>query len=57
MVRAVIHRLFPATVIAAPVGVPLAAVTAPTVKFSDTKLANGLRVIISENHAGTDGPK
>jgi hypothetical protein len=25
--------------------------TAPTVKFSDTKLANGLRVIISENHA------
>ena len=27
------------------------AFTAPTVKFSDTKLANGLRVIISENHA------
>jgi predicted Zn-dependent peptidase len=31
--------------------VSLAAFTAPTVKFSDTKLTNGLRVIISENHA------
>jgi predicted Zn-dependent peptidase len=28
----------------------LAAVTAPTVKFSDTKLKNGLRVIVSEDH-------
>jgi zinc protease len=50
MVRAVIHRLFPAAVIAALTGASLAAVTAPTVKFSDTKLKNGLRVIISEDH-------
>jgi zinc protease len=29
----------------------LAAVTAPTIKFTDTTLKNGLRVIISEDHA------
>jgi len=50
MVRAAIHRLFPAAVIAALTGASLAAVTAPTVKFTDTKLNNGLRVIISEDH-------
>jgi zinc protease len=50
MVRAVIHRLFSAAVIAALTGASLAAVTAPTVKFSDTKLKNGLRVILSEDH-------
>ncbi|MEP7306543.1 MAG: pitrilysin family protein [Acidobacteriota bacterium] len=43
---------FLVAVIAASFGAAsLAAFTAPTVKFSDTKLANGLRVIISENHA------
>ena len=31
--------------------VSLSAVTAPTVKFSDTRLKNGLRVIVSEDHA------
>ena len=31
-------------------GVSLPAQTAPTIKFTDTKLANGLRVIISEDH-------
>jgi predicted Zn-dependent peptidase len=29
----------------------MAAITAPTIKFSDTTLKNGLRVIISEDHA------
>ena len=46
-----IHRLFPAAVLAALAGASLAAVTAPTVKLSDTKLKNGLRVIISEDHS------
>jgi zinc protease len=47
------RRTIAATVATAIVGsaAALGAFTAPTVKFSDTRLANGLRVIISENHA------
>ena len=37
------------TVVAA--GAPLAAVTPPTVEFTDTRLDNGLRVVISEDHS------
>ena len=39
-----------AVVLAALLGTTLWAVSVPSVKFSDTKLKNGLRVIISEDH-------
>ena len=45
------RRLFIALVIASLCAVTITAVTAPTVKFTDSRLANGLRVIISEDHA------
>jgi zinc protease len=45
------HRL-PMAILAAWCGAAsLAAIAVPAVKFSDTKLGNGLRVIIAENHA------
>jgi len=37
--------------IVAALGTTLPAQTAPSIKFTDTKLANGLRVIIAEDHA------
>jgi predicted Zn-dependent peptidase len=40
-----------AVVIASLAAVTVGAVTAPTVKFSDSRLKNGLRVIIAEDHA------
>jgi predicted Zn-dependent peptidase len=40
-----------AVVIASLGAVTIGAVTAPTVKFSDSRLKNGLRVIIAEDHA------
>jgi predicted Zn-dependent peptidase len=49
--RALTHRFLIAGLGAWCGAASLSAFTAPTVKFSDTKLANGLRVIISENHA------
>ena len=39
-----------AIVIAVLLGATLWAVTAPKVQFTDTKLKNGLRVIIAEDH-------
>src|SRR5204863_4895782 len=51
MPRSAICRLVRAAGLAALTGVSLAAVTAPTVKFSESTLKNGLRVIISEDHA------
>lgn len=48
------NRLFrgglAALVLAAGLGTALTAATAPKVQFTDVKLANGLRVIISEDH-------
>ena len=44
-------RPFIAVVIASLCAVTIGAVTAPTVKFSDSRLKNGLRVIIAEDHA------
>ena len=51
MNRSVTLRLAAGFTTALALGGSLSAFTAPTVKFSDTKLTNGLRVIISENHA------
>jgi predicted Zn-dependent peptidase len=50
MIR-LIGRALVATIVAALVGATLWAVSAPRVQFTDTKLKNGLRVIISEDHA------
>jgi zinc protease len=44
-------RLSAAVVMASVCAASIGAVTVPTVKFSDSKLMNGLRVIISEDHA------
>ena len=49
--RALMTRSPIAVVIASLCAVTIGAVTAPTVKFTDSKLKNGLRVIISEDHA------
>ena len=51
MRRALSHRFLIAGLATWCSAAALSALTAPPVKFSDTKLANGLRVIISENHA------
>ncbi|MEO8260466.1 MAG: pitrilysin family protein [Acidobacteriota bacterium] len=51
MTRAPAARMFVAVVIASLCAVTLRAVSAPTVKFTETRLKNGLRVIISEDHA------
>jgi len=45
------HRLMAALVVAIAIGVSLSAITPPTVKFTDTKLPNGLRLIVAEDHA------
>jgi len=51
MRRATLRRCLVAALAAAAGAASLSAVTAPTVRFSDTKLKNGLRVIVSEDHA------
>jgi zinc protease len=43
-------RLFNAGVIASIVATTLAATSAPVLKFTDTKLKNGLRLIVAEDH-------
>jgi predicted Zn-dependent peptidase len=43
-------RITVATALTLALGIQLPAQTAPTIKFTDTKLANGLRVILSEDH-------
>ena len=45
------RRLFAAAPICLALATGVSALTAPTVTFTDTKLKNGLRVIISEDHA------
>src|SRR5262245_46225588 len=45
------HRPMAALVVAIAIGVSLSAITPPTVKFTDTKLPNGLRLIVAEDHA------
>ena len=44
-------RILPAVLIVAALAVTLRAVTIPKVEFTDTKLPNGLRVVISADHA------
>jgi zinc protease len=51
MRRATARRCLVAALAASVGAASISAVTAPTVKFSDTKLQNGLRVIVSEDHA------
>src|SRR5438552_6312609 len=51
MTHPLVIRMSVATAMAALCAVSIGAVTAPTVKFSDSTLKNGLRVIISEDHA------
>ena len=46
-----LRRALAACALAALLGTTLWAVSAPRVQFTDTKLKNGLRVIISEDHA------
>jgi predicted Zn-dependent peptidase len=48
---ATLRRCLVAALAAAAGAASLSAVTAPTVRFTDTKLKNGLRVIVSEDHA------
>jgi zinc protease len=50
MRSALVRRLSTAAIGAALFAVSLAAATPPTVKFTDTKLKNGLRVIVNEDH-------
>jgi zinc protease len=51
MMRSPATRLSTAALMASIFAVSIAAITVPTVKFTDSKLKNGLRVIISEDHA------
>ena len=46
-----IRPLFPAVLCALAAVVSLSAATASKITFTDTKLKNGLRVIISEDHS------
>jgi zinc protease len=50
LMNRLIRGALAATVVAALLGATLWAVAAPRVQFTDTKLKNGLRVIISEDH-------
>jgi zinc protease len=50
MRSALVRRLSAAAIAAAALAVSLTAATQPTVKFTDTKLKNGLRVIVNEDH-------
>src|SRR5687767_14288483 len=49
MIRSLFGRLVPAALIALALAASLSAAT-PRVTFTDTKLKNGLRVIVSEDH-------
>ncbi len=50
MVRSWIRRSVVATAFAAALSAALAAVTTPSITFTDTSLSNGLRVVIAEDH-------
>jgi zinc protease len=51
MHRTLRHRLAAGLLAALALSGSLAAITPPTVKFTDTKLPNGLRLIVAEDHA------
>ena len=51
MTRSAATRLSTAALMASVSAVSIGAITVPTIKFTDAKLKNGLRVIISEDHA------
>jgi zinc protease len=51
MTRSPATKLSIAALMASVSAVSIGAITVPTVKFTDSKLKNGLRVIISEDHA------
>jgi zinc protease len=51
MMRSPATRLSTAALMASIFAVSIEAITVPTVKFTDSRLKNGLRVIISEDHA------
>jgi zinc protease len=51
MRRATTRRCLVAALAASFGAASISAVTTPTIKFSDTKLKNGLRVMVSEDHA------
>jgi zinc protease len=51
MLPAIIRRVAAATILALALAASAAAVAEPTVTFTDTKLKNGLRVIVSEDHS------
>jgi zinc protease len=51
MTRSPATKLSAAALMASLSAVSIGAITVPTVKFTDSKLKNGLRVIISEDHA------
>jgi hypothetical protein len=50
MARSLIRRLAVAAAGAFALAASLSALTPPSIKFTDTKLKNGLRVIIAEDH-------
>src|SRR5712692_9266640 len=50
MIRSRLRNFASAAVAAFALAAPLSAVTPPSVKFTDTKLRNGLRLIVSEDH-------
>jgi len=50
MARSLIRRLAAAAVVAFALAASLSALTPPSIKFTDTTLKNGLRVIIAEDH-------
>src|SRR4029077_1984573 len=50
MHRSVTLRLAAGLIAALALGGSLSAITPPSVKFTDTKLSNGLRLIVAEDH-------
>src|SRR5437867_5859314 len=50
MLRSLPQRLAAGLVLALAIGASLSAITPPSVKFTDTKLKNGLRLIVAEDH-------
>ena len=50
MIRTLARRLAAGFVAALALGGSLSAITPPSVRFTDTKLANGLRLIVAEDH-------
>src|SRR5712691_6438512 len=51
MIRPLAGRLVVAAIVASALAATVSALSVPAVKFTDTKLKNGLRVIIAEDHS------